>query len=74
MLAANGETASGEAGASYYNNDRDPDTATQLFVLDTNRGQVAPLSPSNSGLLARNGSLGIDVDADRAGLEIHYRA
>jgi len=62
-------------GAAYYNNDRDPDTATLLFVLDTNRGQVATLSPANSGLLARNGSLGIGVDADSdAGLEIHYRA
>ncbi len=65
------EVATAVTGAAYYNNDLDPDTATTLFVLDTNLDQIAIQSPANAGILAATGKLGVDADSD-AGFDIHY--
>ena len=51
-------------GAAYTNNDLDASTATTLFVVDTERDQVAVQSPANAGTTAPTGSLGVDAVGD----------
>ncbi|MFY1594820.1 DUF4394 domain-containing protein [Micromonospora sp. WMMD737] len=55
------DAAKGLTGAAYTNNDLDPDTATTLFDIDTERDQVAVQSPANAGQLAATGKLGVDA-------------
>ncbi|MFV2020242.1 DUF4394 domain-containing protein [Micromonospora sp. LOL_023] len=64
------ETATGLTGAAYTNNDLDPATATTLFDLDTNLGQIALQSPANSGQLAGTGALGVEPHPN-AGFDIY---
>ncbi len=56
--------ATGVTAAAYTNNDRDASTATTLFVLDTERDQVAVQSPANAGTTAPTGALGLDLTGD----------
>lgn len=65
-------TGTGITAAAYTNNDLDPDTATSLFVIDTNLDQVVLQSPANSGLLASTGKLTVDAGAE-AGFDIYSR-
>ncbi|GAA3242433.1 hypothetical protein GCM10017691_46500 [Pseudonocardia petroleophila] len=65
-----GTPAAGVAGAAYTNNDLDPNTATVLFDLDTNRDQLATQNPPNNGTLVPTGPLGVNAGAD-AGLDIY---
>ncbi len=56
--------ATGLTAAAYTNNDLDASTATTLFVLDTERDQVALQSPANAGTTVATGALGIDASGD----------
>jgi len=56
--------ATGITGGAYTNNDLDASTATTLFVIDTERDQVAVQSPANAGTTAPTGSLGVDATGD----------
>jgi hypothetical protein len=56
--------ATGVTGGAYTNNDLDASTATTLFVIDTERDQVAVQSPANAGTTAPTGSLGVDATGD----------
>lgn len=56
--------ATGVTAAAYTNNDLDASTATTLFVLDTERDQVAIQSPANAGTTAPTGALGTDLTGD----------
>lgn len=56
--------ATGVTGAAYTNNDLSVATATTLFVIDTERDQVAIQSPANAGTTAPTGSVGIDTSGD----------
>lgn len=56
--------ATGVTAAAYTNNDLDASTATTLFVIDTERDQVAIQSPANAGSTAPTGALGADVSGD----------
>lgn len=67
--ATPGPTALGVVGAAYTNNDLSTNTATSLFVLDVNLGQVALQSPANAGFLVATGKLG--VAATGGGLDIY---
>ena len=65
-----GVTASGIVGSAYTNNDLDAATATTLYALDSNLGQIALQSPPNNGSLAATGKLTVDTGA-AAGLDIY---
>lgn len=56
--------ATGVTAAGYTNNDLDASTATTLFVLDTERDQVALQSPANAGTTVATGALGMDASGD----------
>lgn len=56
--------ATGVTAGAYTNNDLDPSTATTLFVVDTERDQVALQSPANAGTTAPTGALGVDAVGD----------
>lgn len=57
-------SATGITAAAYTNNDLDASTATTLFVIDTERDQVAIQSPANSGTTVATGGLGVDLTGD----------
>ena len=57
-------SATGITAAAYTNNDLDASTATTLFVIDTERDQVAIQSPANSGTTVATGGLGVDLSGD----------
>ena len=65
-----GVTASGIVGSAYTNNDLDATTATTLYALDSNLGQIALQSPPNNGSLASTGKLTVGTGPD-AGLDIY---
>jgi Domain of unknown function (DUF4394) len=67
--ATPGPMALGVVGAAYTNNDLAAATATSLFVLDVNLGQVALQSPANAGFLVATGQLG--VAAQGGGFDIY---
>ena len=56
--------ATGVTGGAYTNNDLDASTATTLFVVDTERDQVAIQSPANAGSTAPTGLAGLDATGD----------
>ncbi len=56
--------ATGVTGGAYTNNDLDASTATSLFVLDTERDQIALQSPANAGTTAPTGATGVDAMGD----------
>ena len=62
--------ATGVTAGAYTNNDLDTTSATTLFVLDTERDQVAIQSPANSGTTAPTGALGADLSGD-VGFDIY---
>lgn len=62
--------ATGVTAAAYTNNDLDATSATTLFVLDTERDQVAIQSPANSGTTAPTGALGLDATGN-VGFDIY---
>lgn len=62
--------ATGVTAGAYTNNDLDATSATTLFVLDTERDQVALQSPANSGTTVATGALGADVSGD-VGFDIY---
>jgi hypothetical protein len=59
----------GVTAAAYTNNDRNGDTATTLFGINTITDQLVIQSPANNGTLAPVGALGVDAGPD-AGLDI----
>jgi hypothetical protein len=65
-----GTPASGIVGAAYTNNDRDPNTATTLFDVDSAMDQIAVQSPPNAGSLVATGRLGVDTGA-AVGVDIY---
>lgn len=65
-------TGVGITAAAYTNNDLDPNTATTLFVIDTNLDQVVLQSPANAGSLAATGKLTVDAET-QAGFDIYSR-
>lgn len=65
-------TGTGITAAAYTNNDLDPNTATSLFVIDTNLDQVVLQSPANAGSLASTGKLTVDAGT-QAGFDIYSR-
>lgn len=65
-------TGTGITAAAYTNNDLDPNTATTLFVIDTNLDQVVLQSPANAGSLAATGKLTVDAET-QAGFDIYSR-
>lgn len=62
--------ATGVTMAAYTNNDLDVGSGTTLFVIDTNRDQVAIQAPANNGSLNQTGTLGVDVRI-RGGFDIY---
>ncbi|MGQ0592850.1 MAG: DUF4394 domain-containing protein [Gammaproteobacteria bacterium] len=62
----------GVTGAAYTNNDLDPNTATTLFDIDSQRNQVVIQSPPNAGVLTATGGLTVDPDAS-VGFDIYSR-
>jgi hypothetical protein len=65
-------TGVGVTGAAYTNNDLDPNTATTLFDIDSQRNQVVIQSPPNAGVLTATGSLTVDPDSP-VGFDIYSR-
>jgi hypothetical protein len=65
-----GTPAGGIVGAAYTNNDRDPNTATTLFDVDSAMDQIAVQSPPNAGSLVATGRLGVDTGA-AVGVDIY---
>jgi hypothetical protein len=65
-------TASGITGAAYTNNDRDADTGTTLFDVDSSLDQVVLQSPPNNGTLVATGKLTVDTDT-AVGFDVYTR-
>lgn len=63
-------TTKGVTAAAYTNNDRDGNTATTLFDINTTSDQVVIQSPANNGTLAPTGNLGFDAGIN-AGMDIY---